>query len=266
MSTKKPILSLENVSKTFAKHSAELDSYVIKQVTLRIHPEEFVIIYGPSGSGKSTLLYLMAGLETPTTGTVHFHKHDLAKYSADALATYHRRDMGIVFQSFNLIKSLNVWENVALPQIAGGEPYHLRKHRAKHLLKLLGLEKYLDRQPSDLSGGEQQRVSIARALINKPAFLLIDEPTGNLDSKSADEVMSIFHNLHAQAKHTIVLITHNPDYLHFATRIIYLKDGAIDRIEAGKSRRSTTEVLPAEHYSELHAYHHGIDQAGEGLL
>lgn len=239
--TQRPIIMLDNVSKTYHPDHADRGKYVISNVTLTIHSGEFVIIFGPSGSGKSTLLYLIAGLEQPTSGTVEIHKRNLSHFDADELATYHRKKMGIVFQNFNLIKSLNVWENVALPQTAGGETYHLRKYRANHLLRMLGLGEYANRHTNDLSGGEQQRVAIARALINRPSFLLIDEPTGNLDSQSADAVMQIFRDIHHSTKRTIVLITHNPQYLAYATRAIHLQDGTIVKEES---------MQPSEHVDQ----------------
>lgn len=227
-----PLISIENVSKSFDENQLTLESrYAIKDISLTVNAGEFMIIFGPSGSGKSTLLNVIAGLERPSAGKVLVGGHDLNHYSQDQLARYHRRRMGMVFQSFNLIKSLNVWENVALPQTADGVPYWKRWHKTRKLLKLLGLHKYMRRHPNELSGGEQQRVAIARALINDPLLLLVDEPTGNLDSKSANDVMQILLGLHAHAKHTIILVTHNPDYLAYATRIVYLEDGEIKKQE-----------------------------------
>lgn len=259
----RPLILLDYLSKTYADDYLNFDQLVLKNISLSFQEGEFVIIFGPSGAGKSTMLNMIAGLEQPTAGRVMIHSRDLTKYSDEQLARYHRLKMGIVFQSFNLIKSLNVWENVALPQTADGVRYDRRLHRARHLLKLFGLEPYLYRHINELSGGEQQRVAIARALVNNPLLLLVDEPTGNLDSKSADDVMRIFHGLHYHAKHTIILVTHNPDYLHYASRVVYLQDGEIKKQEYidDHDPASVPLALPATHFEELGQYRQSADQS-----
>lgn len=252
-----PVVSLEYVSKAYGDDYLDFAKIVLKNVSLTIQQGEFVIIYGPSGSGKSTLLNVIAGLETPSAGRVKIRSQDLTKYNEEDLARYHRRKMGMVFQNFNLIKSLNVWENVALPMTADGAPYIKRLRRAKRLLKLFGVDQYSQRRPSEISGGEQQRVAIARALVNDPLIMLVDEPTGNLDSKSADDVMRIFYGLHEHAKHTIVLVTHNPEYLHFASRVIHMADGEIQKQEWRESSPvDIPNALPKEHFEELRDYKH----------
>lgn len=222
-----PLIQLDMVSKTYGDDPLDFKTLVLKNVYLQIFEGEFLVIFGPSGSGKSTILNILAGLEMPTAGRILLRRKDLSQYSSEELARYHRQKMGMVFQSFNLIKSLNVWENVALPQTASGIGYRKRKARAIKLLQMLNIEHYANRHPNEISGGEQQRVAIARALVNDPMFLLVDEPTGNLDSKSAEEVMTILYNLNVQSKHTIVLVTHNPNQLHYATRVVYVEDGKI---------------------------------------
>ncbi len=245
--TAHPLISLKMVSKTFGDDPLDYRKLVLKNIYLDIMDGEFVIIYGPSGSGKSTILNLVAGLELPTAGQIKVRRHNLATLSPDELALYHRRRMGYVFQSFNLIKSLNVWENVALPQTANGRRYRQRRRRAMEILKLLNINHYADRHPNELSGGEQQRVAIARALVNNPEFLLVDEPTGNLDSQSAQEVMAILRSLHRDEHHTIILVTHNADYLVFATRVIYLEDGKIVIEEKrNEEAAATTQSLAEE--------------------
>lgn len=255
MSKEHPLISIQSVSKTFGDDPLDYNQLILRNISLDIDDGEFVTIFGPSGSGKSTLLNLMAGLEKPTWGQVVVRDQDLTTFDDEALAAYHRLRMGIVFQSFNLVKSLNVWENVALPQTASGVPYGTRRQRAKQLLELFGLADYMNRHPNTLSGGQQQRVAIARALINNPFFLLVDEPTGNLDSKSADDVMQILHGLHYHSKHTIVLVTHNPNYLNFSTRVVYVRDGQINKQEyINHDPLTVPPVLPAEQFKLLSSY------------
>jgi ABC-type lipoprotein export system ATPase subunit len=251
---KQPLISVEYASKSYDDNPYDYDHLILRNVNLQIYEGEFVIIFGPSGSGKSSLLNLIAGLENPTAGRVRLRRRDLSHFNHKELAKYHRLKMGMVFQSFNLIKSLNVWENVALPQTANGVRYSLRRRRALRLLKLFGLEEYPDRHANELSGGEQQRVSIARALINNPFFLLVDEPTGNLDSKSAADVMKIFYGLNKHGKHTIIMVTHNPEQLQFASRVIYIQDGTVVKDERRGEVEHDIEPLKKEHLEELGSY------------
>lgn len=280
---KVPLISIQYVSKSYDDNPLAYDHLVLKNVNLEIHDGEFVIIFGPSGSGKSSLLNLIAGLENPTAGRVMLRRRDLSHFDHKELARYHRLKMGMVFQSFNLIKSLNVWENVALPQTANGVSYATRRRKAIRLLNLLGLGEYPDRHANELSGGEQQRVAIARSLINKPFFLLVDEPTGNLDSKSAAEVMKIFDDLNKHGKHTIVMVTHNPEQLQFASRVVYVQDGTIIKDErredvekanqaaaTSSSLESSTpqqgpQTLPKEHLEELGTYKTHLDEHGQPI-
>lgn len=243
----RPLISIQNASKAF---DDEPDRIVLNNISFDIDDGEFVIVFGPSGSGKSTILNLLAGLEKPTSGRVMVRRRDLTQFDNDELAYYHRQKMGMVFQAYNLIKSLKVWENVALPQTANGVPYRLRKRRARRLLKLFNVEQYMFRRPPELSGGEQQRVAIARALINDPFFLLIDEPTGNLDSKAAAEVMHLLQGLNAHAQHTIVMVTHNQDQLHYASRIIHVKDGQIEKEERHDTNPDTVPKVLEDHFFE----------------
>lgn len=240
MAKKNAVITLQGVSKAFVDEGPGKDTEVLKKIDLEITNGEFVIIFGPSGSGKSTLLHIMAGLEVPTEGKVLFHHRNIAAMDSNQLARYHRKKVGMVFQNFNLIKSLNVWENVALPQVPNRVKPHLRLKHAQHLLDILAVGEFTHRHPNELSGGQQQRVAIARALINNPRFLIIDEPTGNLDTQSAQEVMDLIHGLHYQAEHTIVLVTHNPEYLKYATRVLHIKDGAI--IKEEKPKRDPSSI------------------------
>lgn len=264
--TKNSVISLKDVSKSFVPEDHDSHTDVVKNVSLEITQGEFVIIFGPSGSGKSTLLHLMAGLEVPTQGEVKFHRRDIAHMDSVQLARYHRKKVGMVFQNFNLIKSLNVWENVALPQVPNRVAPHLRRKHAQHLLDVLGVGDFAHRQPNELSGGQQQRVAIARALINNPRFMVIDEPTGNLDTQSAQEVMDLIHGLHYKSEHTIVLVTHNAEYLKYATRVLHIKDGAIVREERPKHDSSTVDhPLSEAEFKKLAAYkdHDDKDAPGE---
>jgi len=222
------VVELQNVCKTYW-FSSNNKAEVIKNVSLKIKKGEYVIIFGPSGSGKSTLLYLIAGLEKPTSGRILIRHRDIARWKSEELARFHRLKIGIVFQTFNLIKSLNVWENVALPQAESGVPYKERYRNALSLLEFLGLGKHAYKHVNELSGGEQQRVAIARALINNPFIIILDEPTGNLDSASANEILELIYNLNRKSHHTILMVTHNPSHLQYANRVIFLKDGQINR-------------------------------------
>ena len=252
---KTPLISIQYVSKSYDEDVLNYEHLVLRNVNLEIYDGEFVVIFGPSGSGKSSLLNLIAGLEMPTAGRVMLRRRDLSHFNHDELAKYHRLKMGMVFQSFNLIKSLNVWENVALPQTANGIRYSLRHRRALRLLKLFGLDEYPERHINELSGGQQQRVAIARSLINNPFFLLVDEPTGNLDSKSAADVMKIFYGLNKHGKHTIIMVTHNPEQLQYASRVIYVQDGQIVKDERREDLNHDIDPpMPKAHLNELGEY------------
>lgn len=202
----------------------------LRGVSLEMEEGEFVSIVGTSGSGKSTLLNLVGGLMRPSQGKVYVKGEDLTRMNENNLALFRRRYIGFVFQSFNLITALSAVENVELPLIFANVPYSERETRVVSLLKNLGLEDRLDHKPSELSGGQQQRVSIARAIINNPEIILADEPTGNLDSKTSEEIMEVLYNLNKTGQ-TFLVVTHDMDVAHYGSRIIYLSDGKISRIE-----------------------------------
>lgn len=214
-----------NLTKAYGSGAAYME--VIKGISFSVRQGEYIVIYGPSGSGKSTLLHMLAGLEVPSRGEIRIRNHSISKFTDDELAMYHREEVGLVFQSFNLIESLLVWENVAFPLMLSGAPVDWRRHEAIKLLDRFGLAEFASHYPSQLSGGQQQRVSLARALIHDPALLLIDEPTGNLDSKSADTVIKEIQRLHKQDGRTIILVTHSQVFLPYATRVFYIKDGTL---------------------------------------
>lgn len=196
-------------------------------VSLEIEAGEFVAIMGPSGSGKSTLLYLLGGLEKPTSGQVWINQTDLSTMNDDALSRLRRQQIGFVFQFFNLIPVLTAQENVAIPLILDGMPRPEAIRRADLALEQVGLGTRTQHRPAELSGGEQQRVAVARALVTEPALILGDEPTGNLDSHSGDEVVSLLRNIVDQWGRTLVVVTHDPRVAAHADRIIFLKDGQI---------------------------------------
>lgn len=227
-----------NLTKAYGSGAAYVE--VIKGISFSVREGEYVVIYGPSGSGKSTLLYLLSGLEKPTRGEIRIRNHSITTFSDDELAMYHREEVGLVFQNFNLIDSLYVWENVAFPLMLSGAPLDWRRHEAIKILDRFGLGEFINHYPSQLSGGQQQRVSLARALIHDPALLLIDEPTGNLDSKSAQNVEKEIQRLHKQDGRTIILVTHSQVFLPYATRVFYIKDGTL-LTSNDQSRLDTTE-------------------------
>lgn len=204
--------------------------HALQGVSLDVKEGEFVSIVGTSGCGKSTLLNLAGGLMKPTAGKVYVKGEDLTKMNENQLALFRRRYIGFVFQSFNLITTLTAVENVELPLVFNNISASERKKRVTALLTELGLEDRLTHTPTELSGGQQQRVSIARAIINNPEIILADEPTGNLDSKTSQEIMEVLYDLNRQGQ-TFLVVTHDMDVAHYGNRIVYLSDGQITEIE-----------------------------------
>lgn len=194
-------------------------------VNISVEDGEFVAIVGTSGSGKSTLLHMMGGLDTPTSGTVIVRGEELAKKNDEQLTIFRRRNIGFIFQNYNLVPMLNVYENIALPVELDGDI--VDQKFMDNVVMMLGLENKLNNMPNNLSGGQQQRVAIARALITKPAIVLADEPTGNLDSKTSAEVLGLIKRTSAEFHQTVVMITHNNDIARLADRIIRIEDGKI---------------------------------------
>lgn len=220
----KPIITLSSIFKEY--HNADIITSVLNGITLTIREGEFVAITGPSGSGKSTLMNILGLLDTPTKGTYTLSGENTTGLSEDTLSRIRNREIGFVFQSFNLLPRETALENVILPAIYAGMPRNDREEKAKQLLTQLGLEGRMYNRPNQLSGGQQQRVAIARALMNNPNIILADEPTGNLDTKSGEDVMSVLKNLNKEGK-TIILITHEHDIAKQAKKIIHVKDGKI---------------------------------------
>lgn len=223
--TRKPLIELINVNKFFKVGKNIIP--VLKDINLKIYPQEFVLLLGPSGSGKSTLLNSMLGLEMPTSGKVIVQGEDLTQKKMNQLAKYRYKAFGIVFQKSDWVRSLNVVQNVSLPLAINNVGTKKRLGEAMRRLKEMGMDDHANYYPSELSGGQQQKVSLARALINEPPIVVADEPTGNLDSVSADKVMNFFKELNEVQKKTILMVTHNIEYVSYASRTIYVRDGTI---------------------------------------
>lgn len=219
------IIKITNLSKNYHTDAGEVS--VLKGVDVTICRGEFVAIMGPSGSGKSTFMNILGCLDKVTSGSYFLGGKDTSNLSKDALAELRNHLIGFVFQGFNLIPRQNLIDNVALPLVYAGMNAHDRKKRAKEILKSVGLEAFGTYMPNQISGGQQQRVAIARALVNRPKLILADEPTGNLDTKTSQEIMQLFCDLNEHEGITIVLVTHEPDIASYAKRLVNFVDGKI---------------------------------------
>lgn len=221
------ILEVKNLCKTYGKGETEVKA--LNNVSFSVDKGEFVAIIGPSGSGKSTLLHILGGVDVPTSGSVIINGEDISKLNETALAIFRRRQIGLIYQFYNLIPILTVEENLTLPlRLDGRKP---DERQTEYLVKTLGLENRLDHLPNQLSGGQQQRVSIGRALINNPALMLADEPTGNLDSENSKEIVSLLRKFNKEQNQTVIIITHDERIALAADRIIEIEDGKIKRDE-----------------------------------
>lgn len=218
------VIDIQGITKTYV--NGKLTVPVLHGIDLQVNKGEFVSIMGPSGSGKSTFMNILGCLDRPTTGSYRLNGDEVATLSDDELAFVRNKQIGFVFQSFNLLTKLTALENVALPMIYAGMDKKSRNERAAALLSSVGLGDRMDHLPSELSGGQRQRVAIARALANNPAIIMADEPTGNLDSKSTIDVMNIFRGLYDEGR-TIILVTHEPEIATYASRNVVLRDGLI---------------------------------------
>lgn len=223
------IIHLENIQKSYFMGKNALQ--VLKGVSLDIFKNEYVALMGPSGSGKSTLMNILGCLDTPSGGKYILNGQDVSKMEDNALAEVRNKEIGFVFQQFNLLPRLTALENVALPLVYAGVPKKIRLEKAMHVLEMVNLTQRSHHKPNELSGGQSQRVAIARALVNDPALILADEPTGNLDTKTSYEIMSIFGDIHSRGN-TVVLVTHEEDIANHAKRIVRLRDGVIESDKA----------------------------------
>ena len=243
-----PLIHLENVSKVF--YTEEVETHALRDVHLRIHPGEFVAIAGPSGCGKTTLLSILGLLDTPTSGEYRLVGEPVANLSSGQRAQIRNREIGFIFQAFNLIGDLTVYENVELPLTYRNMPAAERKQRVQQALERVGMGHRMNHYPAQLSGGQQQRVAVARAIGGSPSVLLADEPTGNLDSTNGEAVMDLLKELHAGGA-TIVMVTHDPRYAEYAERSIHLFDGQVVEDVTGPRAAQLASELE-EHGFELH--------------
>jgi putative ABC transport system ATP-binding protein len=239
-----PLIEIHDLVKTY--RMGEEDVHALRGVSLAVEKGEYVAIMGPSGSGKSTLMNLVGCLDTPTSGSYRLNGTEVASMTDDELAAIRNREIGFVFQTFNLLPRTTGVAQVELPLVYAGIPKHERYERAVEALRAVGLGDRMSHQPNELSGGQRQRVAVARALVNRPSILLADEPTGNLDSKTGADIMALFDSLNRDAN-TIILVTHEEDIAAHARRIVRLLDGKVldDRPNAPTARMPKVSSVPA---------------------
>ena len=240
-----PIIKTENLSVTyFLGRSNQVNA--LANANIEIYPGEFIIFFGPSGCGKSTLLYAIAGLEKHITGNIYIEGQNLSKFNNKQVELFHQKKIGMVFQAYYLISSLNILDNVVLPQFSVGVKTKERKAKALELLEHFGVKPQSKKFPNELSGGQQQRVAICRSLINDPDIIFADEPTGNLDSKSADDVMGLLKELNEKKKKTVILVTHSPEKLGYANRVIYMSDSKIIYVKLNEPAKTADKKIASQ--------------------
>lgn len=230
---KKTIIDIEKIAKVYQMGTQQV--HALREITLNIRENEYLAIMGPSGSGKSTLMNILGCLDTPSDGKYLFSDENVRDMNDDELASIRNKKIGFVFQTFNLLARASAVKNVELPLVYGGISATLRKERAESALEKVGLADRMTHKPNELSGGQRQRVAIARALVNDPEIILADEPTGNLDSKTGEDIMKLFKELH-NSGNTIILVTHEEEIARHANRIIRLRDGLIESDEVNDKR------------------------------
>jgi putative ABC transport system ATP-binding protein len=229
------VIDIENITKHYVM--GEETVHALRGVSLQIRRNEYLAIMGPSGSGKSTLMNMLGCLDTPSSGRYFFNGKDVSVMNDDELAAIRNKEIGFVFQTFNLLPRSTSLRNVELPLIYAGIEPEVREEKAAHALQEVGLGDRMHHKPNELSGGQRQRVAIARALVNDPSIILADEPTGNLDSKTGEEIMQLLENLYARGN-TIILVTHEPDIARHARRTVFLRDGLVESDEVAEAARS----------------------------
>jgi putative ABC transport system ATP-binding protein len=226
------LVELKDIRKSFSMGKEEVE--ILHGISISVEKSEFVAMMGPSGSGKSTTMNILGCLDKPTSGTYILNGQNINDLEGDDLAVIRNRTIGFVFQGFNLLQKTSAIENVELPLLYAGMPKKERKERAREALIQMGLEDRLYHEPTQLSGGQQQRVAIARGIVNRAPILMADEPTGNLDSKTSDEIMKLFKKINEEDGTTIILVTHEPDVAAYAKRIVHFKDGMITSDEINR--------------------------------
>ena len=236
----KEIIELKNIVRTYDMGEAE-EVHALQGITLTINQNEYVAIMGPSGSGKSTLMNIIGCLDTPTSGLYQFNGVNVSEMNDNELAKIRNKEIGFVFQTFNLLARSDALHNVELPLIYAGVPTTERRARAKETLQQVGLGDRVHHKPNELSGGQRQRVAVARALVTRPSIILADEPTGNLDTRTGEEIMALFEELH-RLGNTIILVTHEADIADHAHRTIRLRDGQIETDEPVRKRKTYAAV------------------------
>lgn len=239
-----PIIKIDSIARKYQIGTEVI--HALKSVSLNIAKNEYVALMGPSGSGKSTLMNILGCLDTPSSGSYILNNHDVSRMEDNQLAEIRNKEIGFVFQTFNLMPRYTALENVALPLIYAGVPKAEREERAREVLKQVDLANRMDHKPNELSGGQRQRVAVARALVNRPSIILADEPTGNLDSLTSYEIMGLFEDIH-KAGNTIIIVTHEEDIANHAHRIVRLRDGLTESDQANSPVSVRDRVAPAAH-------------------
>lgn len=233
-------MDLKDVTKIYRMGKEKI--VALDSVDLKIQKGEICCLLGPSGSGKSTLLNMMAGLEKPSKGSIRFKKYNIEKMNENQLASFRRKHIGFVFQSYNLIPTLNAMENITMPLLFKGLSSSKRKKAGRKMLDNIGLLDRANHKPSEMSGGQQQRVSIARAFINDPEIIFADEPTGNLDTHTAEAMMSLMLKMCKENNKTLILVTHNIEMSVYADKIVHIRDGKIEKIEIKEEKEENKQI------------------------